>query len=68
MKRLLLKCLSQSSVLQAMIGEMKRTKGEVTFGGSIAYVPQSPWIRNATVRENIVFGRKDDNERYLNYL
>ncbi|KAH9476173.1 ABC-type transporter cicA [Psilocybe cubensis] len=54
----------KSSVLQAMIGEMKKTNGDVTFGGTIAYVPQSPWIRNATVRENIVFGCKDDDERF----
>ncbi|PPQ81309.1 hypothetical protein CVT26_015196, partial [Gymnopilus dilepis] len=42
-----------SSVLQAMIGEMKRTKGEVVFGGSVAYVPQAPWIKNATFSEVI---------------
>ncbi|KAF8884414.1 multidrug resistance-associated ABC transporter [Gymnopilus junonius] len=57
----------KSSVLQAMIGEMKRTKGEascsVVFGGSVAYVPQSPWIKNATLRDNILFGQKDDDER-----
>lgn len=33
-------------------------------GGSIAYVPQTPWIRHATVRENIIFGRPFDEKRY----
>ena len=37
---------------------------QVTFGGSIAYVPQSPWIRNATLRENVVFGQHDDEHKY----
>jgi len=28
--------------------------------GSIAYVPQQPWIQNATVKENILFGAAFD--------
>ncbi|TFK36264.1 cadmium ion transporter [Crucibulum laeve] len=54
----------KSSVLQALIGEMRRTRGDVTFGGSVAYVPQAPWIRNATVRQNILFGQDDDETRF----
>ncbi|KAJ7589468.1 multidrug resistance-associated ABC transporter [Mycena floridula] len=45
-----------SSILQAIIGEMRKTKGEVQLGGSIGYVPQTAWIRNATLRDNILFG------------
>ncbi|KAF8960708.1 ATP-dependent bile acid permease [Flammula alnicola] len=37
---------------------------QVVFGGPVAYVPQAPWIKNATVRENILFGQKNDNERF----
>jgi ATP-binding cassette subfamily C (CFTR/MRP) protein 1 len=40
----------KSSLMQGMIGEMRRTRGSVTFGGPVAYVPQSPWIMNATLR------------------
>ncbi|KAF8880183.1 multidrug resistance-associated ABC transporter [Infundibulicybe gibba] len=54
----------KSSVLQALIGEMRRTQGTVVFGGTVAYVPQTPWIRNATVRENILFGQADDEEKF----
>lgn len=39
------------------------TFAQVTFGGNVAYVPQLPWIRNATVRENIVFGSEEDEGR-----
>ncbi|KIJ49226.1 hypothetical protein M422DRAFT_225864 [Sphaerobolus stellatus SS14] len=52
----------KSSLLQAMIGEMRRVKGDVVFGGPVAYVPQTPWIMNATLRDNILFGREADEE------
>lgn len=32
---------------------------QVVFGGSVAYVPQQPWIVNATLRDNILFGQED---------
>lgn len=35
----------KSSLLQAMIGEMRRIEGKVTFGGSVGYCPQTAWIR-----------------------
>ncbi|KAH9928634.1 ABC transporter [Fomitopsis serialis] len=53
----------KTSLLQAIIGEMRRTSGRVAFNGSIAYCPQSAWIQNATVRENICFGRAFDEAR-----
>jgi ATP-binding cassette subfamily C (CFTR/MRP) protein 1 len=43
---------------------MRRTRGDVIFGGSVAYVPQAPWIMNATLRENVLFGRDDDEDRF----
>ena len=43
---------------------MRKTEGEVVFGGSVAYVPQQAWIMNATLRENILFGREDNEERF----
>ncbi|KAJ6602805.1 ABC transporter [Mycena vulgaris] len=54
----------KSSLLQALIGEMRRTAGTVAFGGSVSYCPQSAWIQNATIRENICFGRPYEPERY----
>ncbi len=32
--------------------------------GSTAYVPQIPWIQNATLRNNIVFGRNYVHSKY----
>ena len=31
--------------------------GKINIDGSIAYVPQTPWIQNATLRYNITFGK-----------
>lgn len=54
----------KTSLLQGIIGEMRKTSGSITFGGSVAYCPQSAWIQNATVRENVCFGRPFEEERY----
>lgn len=54
----------KSSLLQGLLGEMRRTSGSVAFGGTIGYCPQTAWIQNASVRENICFGRPFDEERY----
>ncbi|KAI0768063.1 P-loop containing nucleoside triphosphate hydrolase protein [Trametes elegans] len=54
----------KSSLLEGLIGEMRRTGGTVRFKGSVAYCPQSAWIQNATVRDNIIFGRPFDEDRY----
>ena len=32
--------------------------------GSVAYVPQQAWIQNATLKENILFGKELNNMRY----
>ncbi|KAG6877944.1 hypothetical protein C0993_001802 [Termitomyces sp. T159_Od127] len=54
----------KSSLLQSVIGEMRRTRGKVFLGGTVAYVPQTAWIRNATLRENVLFGHEDDETRF----
>ncbi|TYJ53514.1 hypothetical protein B9479_005845 [Cryptococcus floricola] len=54
----------KSSLLQGLMGEMRKTSGTVTFSGSTALCAQTPWIQNATVRENILFGQPYDEERY----
>lgn len=35
----------KTSLLEALIGEMRRTSGTVKFQGSVAYCPQSAWIQ-----------------------
>lgn len=54
----------KSSVLQAILGKMMAAQGSVQVGGSIAYVPQTPWVQNLTLRENILFGLEFDEAKY----
>lgn len=58
----------KSSLLSGIMQEMRRTEGKVVFGGSTALCSQVPWIINATVRENILFGRPFDEERYWHVI
>ena len=37
---------------------------EVVFGGNVAYVSQTAWIMNTTLKQNILFGRKEDEAKY----
>jgi ATP-binding cassette subfamily C (CFTR/MRP) protein 1 len=53
----------KSALLQAMIGEMRQTRGHVSFGGSTSLVTQTPWIQSATFQDNILFGKELDTSR-----
>ncbi|KAI8970550.1 multidrug resistance-associated ABC transporter [Trametes punicea] len=54
----------KSSLLQALIGEMRKTRGECVFSSNAAYVPQTAWIMNATLRQNVIFGQPEDESRF----
>ncbi len=54
----------KSSFLSTMLGDLYKLKGEVVLRGASAYVAQSPWVMNASVRENIVFGHRWDPQFY----
>ncbi|CBZ29184.1 multidrug resistance protein, copy 1-like protein [Leishmania mexicana MHOM/GT/2001/U1103] len=45
----------KSTLLDALIGALAVTRGRVACSRSVAYVPQQPWIMNATLRDNVVF-------------
>jgi len=64
----------KSSFLSAVLGEMHLRSGEVHLSKkivngeeqsmSIAYTDQRPWIVNATVRDNIIFGKEYNEEQF----
>ncbi|KAJ5076658.1 multidrug-resistance like protein 1 isoform i [Anaeramoeba ignava] len=58
----------KSSFLSAILGEIPRNSGSVFVSGSIAFVPQTPWILNGTLKENIIFTSELDEERYRKTL
>eukprot|EP01029_Cantina_marsupialis_P003080 TRINITY_DN1290_c0_g1_i7.p1 TRINITY_DN1290_c0_g1~~TRINITY_DN1290_c0_g1_i7.p1 ORF type:complete len:1228 (-),score=221.18 TRINITY_DN1290_c0_g1_i7:236-3691(-) len=49
----------KSSLLQALLGEMKQIDGSLNIHGSVAYLPQKPWILNDTIQNNIALGNLD---------
>ncbi|KAI0019610.1 ATP-binding cassette transporter protein YOR1-like protein [Xylariomycetidae sp. FL0641] len=54
----------KTSLLAALAGDMRKTSGEVVLGASRAFCPQYAWIQNATVRQNILFGKDMDRRWY----
>ena len=54
----------KTSFLEAILGHIWKVHGEVIVHGAIAYTAQPPWVMNATVRENIVFGHRWDPSFY----
>ncbi|KAJ1307098.1 hypothetical protein OPQ81_001216 [Rhizoctonia solani] len=58
----------KTSLLSAVVGEMVREDGAVKVNGRIAYAPQNAWIMNATIRENILFSHRYDEEFYNTVL
>lgn len=39
-------------------------QGRVDVGGTIAYVPQTPWVQNLSLRDNILFGMPYEEAKY----
>uniref|UniRef100_A0A8C2PX42 ABC-type glutathione-S-conjugate transporter n=1 Tax=Cyprinus carpio TaxID=7962 RepID=A0A8C2PX42_CYPCA len=58
----------KSSLLSAMLGETEKRSGAVSVKGSIAYVPQQAWIQNASLQDNILFGREKKESWYQRVL
>lgn len=58
----------KSSLLLAILGEMKLTSGDIRVKGSLSYAAQSSWIFADTIRANIVLGNKFDTERYTRVI
>jgi ATP-binding cassette subfamily C (CFTR/MRP) protein 1 len=58
----------KSSMLSALLGEMIMSNGSVQLGCAVALASQEPWIQNATVRDNILFGCPLDTSRYAEVI
>ncbi|XP_061382589.1 multidrug resistance-associated protein 1 isoform X3 [Danaus plexippus] len=58
----------KSSLLSALLGEMNKISGRVNTNGVIAYVPQQAWIQNATLQDNILFGKPLEKVKYNNVI
>ena len=54
----------KTSLLATLFRQISRVKGSVRVGGKLAYVPQSAWIMNETLRENVLLGLPMDDQRW----
>ncbi|XP_011072485.1 ABC transporter C family member 8-like isoform X2 [Sesamum indicum] len=54
----------KSSLLYAILGEIPKKSGTVSVLGSVAYVSQVSWIQSGTVRDNILFGKPMEKNKY----
>lgn len=56
----------KSALLSAILGDLyvSAGKGPITVNGLVAYVSQTPWITNTTLRENILFGHEYNTEAF----
>ncbi|KAG3235885.1 hypothetical protein PI124_g19093 [Phytophthora idaei] len=56
------------SLVNAILGEMKRVRGVREVHGNVVYASQQAWIQNQTVRNNILFGEEYDANHYRNVV
>ncbi|KAJ3207721.1 Multidrug resistance-associated protein 1, partial [Entophlyctis luteolus] len=56
----------KSSLLSALVGQLKPVNpdAKVVFSGSVGLAAQVPWIMNASLKDNILFGLPFDKTRY----
>jgi ATP-binding cassette subfamily C (CFTR/MRP) protein 4 len=54
----------KSTLLQVILDEIDLVEGSVEVCGTVAYAAQEPWIFTGSVKQNILFGREMDEEKY----
>lgn len=54
----------KTSLLLSVMGSLEKLAGNVLVKGSVSYAAQNPWMINASIRENILFGSEYDERRY----
>jgi len=54
----------KTSLLYSVMGETVCTKNKPNVVGSIAYVEQDPYIMPDSIKQNILFGKTYNEERF----
>ena len=47
---------------------MTKLQGTVQYNGSIGFIPQQAWLKNMTIKENILFYKELDQKKYDNII
>jgi len=56
--------VAQSSLMQAMLGELPLSAGRCSVRGVVSYASQVPWLFSGSIRQNILFDSPMDPTRY----
>ncbi|CAL8104322.1 unnamed protein product [Orchesella dallaii] len=54
----------KTSILHVLLGELPVADGKCEIQGQISYASQEPWVFAGDVKQNILFGRPFDEEKY----
>lgn len=54
----------KSLFLQAILNEISHIKGSVKVNGKFFYVSQEPWLFPSSLKENILFGKPFEKEKF----
>jgi len=54
----------KTTLLYSIMNETKLCSGSMSVKGTIAYVEQEPYIYSGSIKDNILFGKKFDEEMF----
>jgi len=54
----------KSTLMLALLAELKTMRGNVDVKGKIFYVSQQPWVFTASIKQNIIFGHPYDKTKF----
>jgi len=57
----------KSLLLQGILAEITKTSGIIAVNDDhkgFGYVKQNPWLQRGTIRDNILFGKPYDHNKY----
>jgi ATP-binding cassette subfamily C (CFTR/MRP) protein 4 len=58
----------KSLLLQVILKEYQSVAGVLSVKGRISYASQQPWLFASTIKQNVLFGAKYNEQRYLQVL
>lgn len=54
----------KSTLLHVILRELLPVEGSLDISGTISYASQEPWLFGGSVRQNILFGQRFDEDKY----
>ncbi|KAF5303207.1 hypothetical protein FQA39_LY10120 [Lamprigera yunnana] len=54
----------KSTLLKLLLGDTLNNTGHVNVCGKVSYASQEPWLFPATIKQNILFGERFEEDRY----